>query len=210
MKDSGAFEIVRADRAAVEVRDQMAEIFADGFSQWLTYFSKDRVVIAKAFAHTFRLEQFYVALAGDQVAAFGACTDCQSFSLELQSAPLRRHLGWFKGSIAALILKREFQKPFVNPPAETGSVEFIATALSFRGQGAASAVIRHMLEHLPYRNYLIEEVADTNVPAIRLYEKLGFTEYKRKSLSPRQARISGINHMVSLCWNRPELERRST
>ncbi|XOJ01676.1 GNAT family N-acetyltransferase [Paenibacillus polymyxa] len=198
MKYSGAFEVVRADRAGVEVRNQMAEIFADGFSQWLTYFSKDRDVTAKAFAHMFVLDQFYVALAGDRVAAFGACTDCQSFSLELQSALLRRHLGWFKGSMAALILKREFQKPFVDPPAETGSVEFIGTALSFRGQGAASAVIKHMLVHLPYRNYLIEEVADTNVPAIRLYEKLGFTEYKRKSLSPRQARISGINHMVSL------------
>ncbi|MFD2505014.1 GNAT family N-acetyltransferase [Paenibacillus septentrionalis] len=177
----------------------MAEIFADCFSQWLTYFSKDRDVIVRAFAHMFVLDQFYVALAGDRVAAFGACTDCHSFSLQLQSAPLRRHLGWYKGSMAALILKREFQKPFVNPPAETGSVEFIGTALSFRGQGAASAVIRHMLENLPYRNYLIEEVADTNIQAIRLYEKLGFSEYKRKTLSPRQARISGINHMVSLC-----------
>lgn len=199
MKHSVAFEVVRADHAGVEVRHQTAEIFADGFSQWLTYFSKDRDVIVKAFAHMFVLDQFYVALVGDQVAAFGACTDCRSFSVELQRAPLRRHLGWFKGSMAALILKREFQKPFVDPPFETGSVEFIGTAISFRGQGAASAVIRHMLDHLPYRNFIIEEVADTNIPAIRLYEKLGFTEYKRKSLSPRQARISGINHMVSLC-----------
>jgi ribosomal protein S18 acetylase RimI-like enzyme len=198
VKHSGAFEVVRADRAGEKARHQMAEIFADGFSQWLTYFSRDRDVIVKAFAHMFVLDQFYVALAGDRVAAFGACTDCRSFSLELQSAPLRRHLGWFKGSMAAIILKREFQKPFVAPPSETGSVEFIGTALSFRGQGAASAVIRHMMDHLPYRTFIIEEVADTNVPAIRLYEKLGFTEYKRKSLSPRQARISGIHHMVSL------------
>jgi ribosomal protein S18 acetylase RimI-like enzyme len=199
VKHSGAFEVVRADRAGGEVRHQMAEIFADGFSQWLTYFSRDRDVIVNAFAHMFVMDQFYVALAGDRVAAFGACTDCRSFSLELQSAPLRRYLGWFKGSMAALILKREFQKPFVDPPSETGSVEFIGTALSFRGQGAASAVILHMLDHLPYRNFIIEEVADTNIPAIRLYEKLGFTEYKRKSLSPKQARRSGINHMVSLC-----------
>ncbi|MBD2844067.1 GNAT family N-acetyltransferase [Paenibacillus sp. IB182496] len=198
MKHAGAFEVVRADRAGMEVRSQIAEIFADGFSQWLTYFSKDRDVIAKAFAHMFVLDQFYVALAGDRVAAFGACTDCRSFALALQRAPLRRHLGWFKGTMAAIVLKKEFQKPFADPPAETGSVEFIGTALSFRGQGAASAVIRHMLDHLPYRTYLIEEVADTNIPAIRLYEKLGFTEYKRNSLSPRQARMSGIHHMVSL------------
>lgn len=85
----------------------MAEIFADGFSQWLMYFSKDRDITAKAFAHMFVLDQFYVALAGDRVAAFGACTDCQRFSTELQSAPLRRHLGWFKGTMAALILKKE-------------------------------------------------------------------------------------------------------
>ncbi|MFS0726067.1 GNAT family N-acetyltransferase [Paenibacillus sp. 1P07SE] len=198
MKHSGTFEVVRADRAGVEIRDQMAEIFADGYSSWLSYFSTDRDVIARAFAHMFVLDQFYVALAGDRVAAFGACTDCRTFSLHLQSAPLRRHLGWFKGSLAALILKREFQKPFADPPADTGSVEFIGTALSFRGQGAATAVIRHMLEHLPYRNYVIEEVADTNIPAIRLYEKLGFTEYKRESFSPKKAGKIGINHMVSL------------
>jgi hypothetical protein len=36
------FIVIRADRAELDVRSQMSEIFADGFSQWLGFFSKDK------------------------------------------------------------------------------------------------------------------------------------------------------------------------
>lgn len=192
------YTIIRADQTDLNVRSQMAEVFADGFTQWLGFFSKDRNIISKAFAHIFVENQFYVALSGDKVAAMAACTDGTDLSVKLNTRQLIRHLGFYKGMLAGLLLKRELQVPFNNPGGDKCSIEYVGTALEFRGQGAASQVITYIIESTPYKVYLIEEVADTNIPAIKLYEKLGFKEYKRKSFSRKVAEKNGINHLISL------------
>ena len=69
---------------------------------------------------------------------------------------------------------------------------------NFRGQGVASQIIQYIIENTPYNDYVIEEVADTNTPAMRLYEKLGFEEYRRKPVPKKVAKKIGINHFLSL------------
>lgn len=192
------FSIVKADKTELDVRKQMAEIFAEGFTQWLGYFSKDKNTISKAFAHMFVLDQFYVAIANGKVAGMTACTDGKTLSVRLNKKSLRKHLGIFKGSLAVIFLKKEFEAPFENSPPNTGSIEFVGTAPEFRGQGAASQIIKYILENTPYNDYVIEEVADTNTPAMKLYEKLGFEEYKRKPIPEKMAKKNGINHLLSL------------
>ncbi|SDC13720.1 Acetyltransferase (GNAT) family protein [Paenibacillus sp. UNCCL117] len=196
------FTVIRADQAQAEAkadaRAQMADIFADGFTQWLGYFSKDRSIIAQAFAHMFVLDQFYLAMSDGQVAAMAACTDGKATSVRLDARLLRKHLGLLKGSLAAFFLKKEFEGLLDNPDGDACSIEFVGTALPFRGQGAASHLLGHIVRHTSYRTYLIEEVADTNTPAMKLYQKLGFQEYKRKALPEKLARKNGIHHLVSL------------
>ncbi|AST98340.1 GNAT family N-acetyltransferase [Shouchella clausii] len=192
------FEAVRADQMPHDARNQMAHIFADGFSQWLDYFSNDKKVIANAFAHMFKMDQFYVAVSGQEIAAMAACTDCHTLSLQLDRKQLRKFLGLYKGVLAGIILKRAFEKPFEDPPSNTGSIEFVGTALKFRSQGAASHLIDTIMKMTPFEQYIIEEVADTNLPAMKLYRKLGFEEYKRKQLSTSAAKKSGIQYMISL------------
>ncbi|MCR2823164.1 GNAT family N-acetyltransferase [Lederbergia panacisoli] len=199
MKSGGnKFLIVKADEVDLDVRTKMSEIFAEGFTQWLVFFSKDKNIIAKAFAHMFVLDQFYIALANDKVAGVTACTDGKTSSVRLNKKELRKHLGLFKGSMAGIFLKKEFEAPFKNPPPNTGSIEFVGTAPEFRGQGVASQIIRHIIENTTYNNYVIEEVADTNIPAMNLYIKLGFEEYKRKAVPQKVAKKIGINHFLSL------------
>ncbi|XOQ15525.1 MAG: hypothetical protein ACFWTY_16245 [Shouchella clausii] len=106
------FEVVRADQMPHDARNQMADIFADGFSQWLDYFSNDKKIIANAFAHMFKMDQFYVAVSGLEIAAMAACTDCHTLSLQLDKKQLRKYLGLYKGVLAGIILKRAFEKPF--------------------------------------------------------------------------------------------------
>ncbi|MCU6709947.1 GNAT family N-acetyltransferase [Paenibacillus sp. J5C_2022] len=192
------FSVIRADQANGDVRSQMSEIFADGFTQWLGFFSKDSSKIARAFAHMFDLSQFYLAMSGDKVAAMAAVTDGTAYSVILQAKPLRQHLGLLKGSIAGFVLKKEFQVLLDNPELDKCSIEFVGTALAFRGQGAASQVINHIVTTKSYKEFLIEEVADTNIPAMNLYNKLGFTEYKRKAIPKKQVEKIGINHLISL------------
>ena len=192
------FIIMKADKTHLDVRKQMGEIFAEGFTQWLTFFSKDQNIIAKAFAHMFVLEHFYVAVIDGEIAGVCACTDGQSLSVKLNKKELRKHLGFYKGSLASIFLKKEFEAPYENFPENTGSIEFVGTARKFRGQGAASALIQYIIETTPYDNYLIEEVADNNIPAMKLYGKLGFKEYKRKVMPVSVAKKNGINNIISL------------
>lgn len=131
-----------------------------------------------------------------------ACTNGTSLSVKLDKKELRKHLGFFKGSMADIFLKKEFESPFVNPSPGVGSIEFVGTAAEFRGQGVASQMIRHILENSPYEAYLIEEVADTNIPAIKLYYKLGFEEYKRRQIPVKRAKKIGINYLVSLRYSK--------
>lgn len=192
------FTIIRADKVGIDVRNQMAQIFADGFTQWLGYFSKDKNVIANAFAHMFVLDQFYIAITDNKVAGMVACTDCTTLSIRLNKNELRKYLGFVKGSIAGIVLKKEFESPFENPPAETGSIEYVGTASEFRGKGVASQIIKYIFDNTPYSEYIIEEVADTNIPAMNLYKKIGFEEYKRIPVPQKNAKKIGINYLISL------------
>lgn len=201
MKTDGTkFVIMKADKIDenIDVRGQMAQIFAEGFAQWLGYFSKDKNIIAKAFSHMFILDQFYVAIENNKVAGMTACTDGKTLSVQLNKKELRRHLGFFKGRIAGIVLKKEFEAPYENFPVNTGSIEFVGIASEFRGQGIATQIIKYIMENTPYCEFLIEEVADTNIPAMRLYEKLGFEEYKRKPIPEKMAKRNGINNLLSL------------
>jgi ribosomal protein S18 acetylase RimI-like enzyme len=192
------FTILKAEKINLDVRMQMSGIFAEGFSQWLGYFSKDKNKIAKAFAHMFVLDQFYVAIVNDKVAGMTACTDGKTLSVRLNKKELRKHLGFFKGSMAGIFLKKEFEAPYKKFPPNTGSIEFVGTAQEFRGQGVASQIIQYIIENTPYDDYVIEEVADTNTPAMRLDKKLGFEEYKRKPIPEKIAKKNGINNLLSL------------
>lgn len=192
------FDIIRADQTDFDARQQMSIIFAEGFTQWLGYFSKDKNTIAKAFAHMFVLDQFYLAVADGKVAGMVACTDCLKFSVKLNKKELRKHLGFIKGSIAGVVLKKEFESPYENPVPKTGSIEFVGTAVDFRGQGVAAQIINHIIEEATFQTYLIKEVADTNIPAMNLYKKLGFEEYSRVTIPSNKAKKIGINHFVSL------------
>lgn len=192
------FTVIRADKADIDVKNQMSRIFADGFAQWLGYFSKDKEVIANAFAHMFVLDQFYIAIADNKVAGMVACTDCINLSVRLNKKELRKYLGFVKGSIAGIILKKEFESPFKSPPKDTGSIEYVGTASEFRGKGVASQIIQYIFDNTPYCKYIIEEVADTNIPAMNLYKKIGFEEYKRTPVPQKNAKKIGINYLISL------------
>jgi ribosomal protein S18 acetylase RimI-like enzyme len=193
--------VVRADQAEFDVRRGISEIFAEGFTQWLGFFSKDPKRIAAAFAHIFVLDQFHVALYKGQVVGMAACTDGTSLSVKLDKNELRKHLGFYRGTMAGIFLKKEFETTFVHPSASVGSIEFVGTAAEFRGQGVASQLICHILEHTPYEVYLIKEVADTNIPAMKLYYKLGFEEYKRRQIPMNRSNKIGINYLISLRYS---------
>lgn len=196
-------EIKRASELGGDIRKKISDIFVEGFIQWLKIFSREPEKLSRAFAHMFLLDSFYVAVIDGEPAGIAACTDGKTPCVRLRPGELRRHLGLIKGSAAAAVLKREFENhpyPFPVKPG-WGSVEFVATAGKHRGKGAASAVIRHIAAQTPYSAYILE-VADTNGPAVRLYEGLGFREFLR--VPRKHSKQSGVNDLVYMKYEKEQ------
>jgi ribosomal protein S18 acetylase RimI-like enzyme len=182
-------EIRHVDELGEGARKEISDIFVGGFFKWLRYFSKEPEKLSRALAHMFRLEAFYAAVEDGEILGIAACTDGKTPSVHIQTGELRHHLGFIMGSFAGLQLKRELEHhpyPFPLEPG-TGSVEFVATNPNHLGRGVASAILRHIFSDTPYRAYVLE-VADTNTPAVRLYEKLG---------SPLSEEIDGVTEPLS-------------
>lgn len=195
-------EFKRASELGVDVRPEISGIFTEGFSQWLTFFSKDQGKLTRAFTHMFRPELFYVAVLDGEIAAITACTNGIEPSVRLNKAEFTKHLGFIRGLTAYYILRREFEKhpyPFELAPG-TGSVEFVATAAKHRSKGIATALIRHIMRNAGYSNYVLE-VADTNECAVKVYSGLGFRECMR--IQDKHGKQSGVNFFIYMKCEQP-------
>ncbi|MDR2493069.1 MAG: GNAT family N-acetyltransferase [Coriobacteriales bacterium] len=190
-------EYLKAAHLASDPRPAMGRIVAEGFYQWLNYFSKDKERLARAMEHCFNLDVFYVAVADGDITAIAACTDGTARSVHFERRPLQQHLGMASGLIAHRMLRKHLEEhdyPF-EPKPNTGSIEFVATALPHRGHGHASKLIEHIFSSTSHDQYVLE-VADTNITAVKLYEKLGFEVFKQvDSPSPRQSGFNAYLYM---------------
>lgn len=189
-------EIVPARELGADARRPIAEVFVDAFGRDFAYFSTDPRRLADAFEHMLVLDVFHVALLDGEPAGIAACTDGRQQSLVPQGSHLRRHLGLVKGTIGAIALGREFSGGVPDLADGAASIEVVGTASRLQGRGVATALITHFLAMPQYREYVLETVSDINTPALNLYRKLGFVEYKRVQV--RHTRLSGINYYVSL------------
>jgi len=188
------FTYQRADELAFDPRLQMGMIFAEGFYQWLQYFSKDKEKLARGAAHFFDLSQFFVALHGDDIAAIVACTDGRK-PISLDKQILRKELGFFRGWFAYTMLQKNLVEnayPFPLSP-ETGSIEFVVSSTKYRRMGSTQGLLDYVMDQMPYKDYVLE-VVDTNTGAIALYEKLGFAEIQR--LAEKHPKRSGFAYKL--------------
>lgn len=194
-------EIIKISTAQRDLRPDISVIFVDGFYEWLKFFSKDKAKLARTFTHIFNPTVFYAAVENDTVLGFAACTDGRVPSIRLQQREFRRHSGFIKGTLAYYILKREFEDkpyPFQIEPT-MGAVEFVATNRQFRGRGVATQIIQYIHANTPLRSYVLE-VADTNIKAVRLYEKLGYRVFKQ--IPEPHAKRSGFNFYLYMKYTK--------
>jgi len=174
-------EYLKASELTFDPRPQMSRIFAEGFYEHgLKHFTKDKSKLGKALSHIFELDSFFVAVENDEIMALIGCTDKKPPPIKLDKKILIQELGIIRGRIAYWGLNKYMVNhayPF-ELSEQTGSIEFVATAPEHRGKGAAYGLLSHVMEILPYSEYVLEVVGD-NTPAIRLYEKLGYSEFMR-------------------------------
>ncbi|EOO02565.1 putative n-terminal acetyltransferase c complex catalytic subunit mak3 protein [Phaeoacremonium minimum UCRPA7] len=68
-----------------------------------------------------------------------------------------------------------------SPPTRRGYIAMLAVSSAFRGRGVATALVKKAIDAMAHRNAdeVVLETEETNVPAMRLYERLGFLRSKK-------------------------------
>lgn len=186
-------EIINAAWIQPSVKRKISEVFVDGYSKELAFFSKSESRLVDAFEHMFIVDAFYVAMIDGEIVGITACTNDKMRPIDPKSQELISHLGYVKGSIAHFSFQRIFQKPGFVMGDRMGYIEFVATAKNHRGKGVATAMMNYLFRLPSFDEYVLE-VADTNENAVKLYERLGFKEFKR--IRVKWSKISGVNERI--------------
>lgn len=177
---------------------EVADVFVDGYYKDLSFFTKDKERLKIAFKDAFCPEVFYLAEIDGKIAGILACANNRQRAMHLNRAAMKNALGFVMGNLAYYLLDKEFNNP-VSYPDDTAYIECVATIESARGKGVCTKLFRHVMENLPYRQFVLD-VADTNDAAYRLYKKLGFSEFKRKD--EKYPKLKGLNQRIYMNWYR--------
>jgi ribosomal protein S18 acetylase RimI-like enzyme len=188
--------VVRADELGESYRRRIAEVLVNGFSEDFSYFSEDTDRLTGVFEHMILLNRFYVVLLDGEPVSVASLTtqDQQCFAPRWRE--FRRHLGVLRGSVAYLVVRTQFLGIYDGARPGLAEIGFVATDSAHQGRGLGTALLTHLLSLPEYGQYVVEEIKDTNVQALHLYSKLGFTEYKRRP--ERFAQRAGFSEYVSM------------
>jgi ribosomal protein S18 acetylase RimI-like enzyme len=181
------------------IRTKISEVFVDGFGNWFVTLSKNKELLIKAFSHMFVLDMFYVAIIDNEIIGITACTNGIAGATDHDKKELIKYFGFIKGTIINMIFNKEFKKQAIETGEKIGSIEFVAILKKYHRQGIASGLINGIIKMTEYKEYILE-VADTNNNALKLYEKLGFKEFKR--MEHKYKKQSGINYLIYMKYKK--------
>ncbi|KAK4452091.1 putative n-terminal acetyltransferase [Podospora aff. communis PSN243] len=68
-----------------------------------------------------------------------------------------------------------------SPPTLRGYIAMLAVSAPYRGHGVATALVKMAIDAMAHKNAdeIVLETEETNLPAMRLYERLGFLRSKK-------------------------------
>lgn len=188
-------EVVRGDELGESFRRRIAEVLVGGFADDFAFFSKDPEALADAFAHMLILERFHVALVDGEPAAVASVTESDQECFAPSRRELQRVLGAVHGLVSHLIVRSQFLGVYEGARPGLVEIGFVATAPQHQGRGVATALLRRLLE-LPYDEFVLRDIKDTNAAALGLYRKLGFRTSSSRPV--RFAKRAGFNQYVTM------------
>ena len=186
-------EIINAGSLGENAKEIICKIFVDAFYEGFGELSRDRAKLYRSFKHIFIVERFNIAMIGKEAAGFIACTNGFTNSMKIDPDIFRNEFGIIKGSLIAIMLKKNFQKRPLKRGNKQGFIEIVATAPNCQKNGVGSALFNYVFDMPEYESYILE-VGSNNSPGISLYRKLGFNEIKRKKHI--FAKQSGIDYFI--------------
>ncbi len=188
-----------------EIRKVTSEIFVDAYYKNLLYFSKNKEVLAKAFYKSFLLEHFYGAFINNELVGIFALTDEKERCFRIIKEDFIKNFGLIKGYLAYLSMKNELEHP-IKLKEKGYFIEAVAVKVEKQGHGVGKAMMKYAIEN---NEYLELDVVDTNIAAIKLYEKLGFKIFKEV---PEKyfKKAKGFNKRLYMYYDPAHKKRRAS
>ncbi|WP_404286020.1 GNAT family N-acetyltransferase [Glutamicibacter arilaitensis] len=194
-------EIKRGNELGENFRRDITAVLIHGFADDFEYFSKDPQVLADAFEHMIILERFYVALVDGEPAAVATLTEGDQECFKPSGREFRRALGNWHGAISYFIVRSQFLGAYAGARPDLAEIGFVTTAPHHQGQGVATALMKHLLR-LPYQEFVLRDIKNTNTAALTLYRKLGFRESHSRPV--KFSKRAGFTTYLSMRIRSPE------
>jgi ribosomal protein S18 acetylase RimI-like enzyme len=184
-------------RAADGDRASIAKLIAQAYAEDFLQITKKLDRVAEVFENALIVDKFFVGEVDEKVVAITAVTDSVSRAVKFNRHVLRKKLGFVRGAVFDAVMKSVLEKP-IPLDAETLNIEFVAVCEGYRGYGLSGKLIEHIIKTEPKRRFVLD-VKDNNTPAIKTYEKLGFTVYKREKVNRR---THGCDYLLYMEFNK--------
>ncbi len=180
-------------KAVFTDRKQIAYCIAEGFEKDFQALCKDVQVVTNAIESGIQVERFFVAVEDEtHIVGALAISDCHGRCLLTDSKAYKKHFGFVKGTMAAMIMKEEFEKPLAYPDT-VGYIECVCVLKSYQRKGISTQMLEYAMENSQYIDYELD-VTDINQGAIKCYQKFGFSEYKREKV--KHAKQKGFKEKI--------------
>ncbi|HPG48017.1 MAG TPA: GNAT family N-acetyltransferase [Petrotogaceae bacterium] len=181
-----------------DVRSDVSKVFADAYYKEMQFFSKDKDKLKNAFRHAFCPEAVFTAEISGEIVSILGCSNNKTRAMHIDENQMKKHFGFITGHLAYSFLQKEFNT-VLTLPDNTGYIECAGTIEKARGRGIGSALLNYVIQNQPYQEFILE-VTDTNHVAYRIYKKMGFIEFNRKS--ENFSKIKGFNQRIYMRWSR--------
>lgn len=170
---------------------QTAALLVDSFYSMFKGITKERELLQKLFTPCMQLDLIYVLLKEDRVAGLIAVSDSRRRAIVMKEETCVSVFGPVKGKILAWQLGKMLSIPAVKGD-RSGYVDFIATSPEYRRKGVGGQLLTFAESGLDFDELYLDVLKD-NLPAVSLYEKMGYrTETLKKSILMRLAGIKAM------------------
>jgi len=178
-----------------EQKLQAVDIYLEGFGHMMT-FSKDKTTLRKLFFEILHPSLFKCYVEQEQVLGIMGLATNELRPLNFNINICRDLFGNIKGKILSKQMNAIFQAPVVTNRNEL-YIDVLATAGTARGKGVATTLLQYAFGLAEYDSCFIE-VFSKNEPALRLYQKVGFSIYKEEKFSLLRLAVSGMGYPIKM------------
>ncbi|MCI9293524.1 MAG: GNAT family N-acetyltransferase [Erysipelotrichaceae bacterium] len=179
-------------------REDIALCIAEAFEKDFSILCKDIVTTARAISSGIVIDKFFVAELDGKIVGVLAISNCNGRAVITDRSSYKKYFGFFKGVIAKLVLKEEFESK-LDYPITTGYIEFVSVKKEYKRKGIATTLIKESLKLSDFNDYVLD-VTDINTSAINCYNNLGFKEFKR--MKEKHGKQKGFNEKIYMRYKK--------